>query len=105
MKSIFKRDFVVGIKNVAKVNFPKFYEKFVLSFDSDDSMITSICLLINVDEYYDEYKRAKKHFTQLFGYDDGEFELMYQINMIKELATNLNMYQTLRSNNKDFIWE
>ena len=104
MESILKRDFVVGIKNVAKVNFPKFYEKFVLSFDTEEAMITSICLLIDVDEYYNEYKRAKKYFTQLFGYKNNEFELMYQINMIKELATNLNMYKTL-SSNKDFIWE
>ena len=105
MESILKRDFVVGIKNVAKVNFPRFYEKFVLSFDNDDSMVASICLLIDVDKYYSEYKNAKKHFTQLFGYEDSEFELMYQINMIKELATNLNIYKTL-SSNKDFItWE
>ena len=105
MENILKRDFVVGIKNVAKVNFPKFYEKFVLSFDNDDSMVASICLLIDVDKYYNEYKNAKKHFTQLFGYEDNEFELLYQINMIKELATNLNIYKTL-SSNKDFItWE
>ena len=105
MKSILKRDFVVGIKNVAKVNFPKFYEKFVLSFNDDDSMVASICLLIDVDKYYNEYKNAKKHFTTLFGYEDSEFELLYQINMIKELATNLNIYKTL-SSNKDFItWE
>ena len=105
MENILKRDFVVGIKNVAKVNFPKFYEKFVLNFDNDDSMVASICLLIDVDKYYNEYKNAKKHFTQLFGYEDSEFELLYQINMIKELATNLNIYKTL-SSNKDFItWE
>ena len=105
MESILKRDFVVGIKNVAKVNFPKFYEKFVLSFNDDDSMVASICLLIDVDNYYYQYKNAKKHFTQLFGYEDSEFELLYQINMIKELATNLNIYKTL-SSNKDFItWE
>ena len=105
MENILKRDFVVGIKNVAKVNFPKFYEKFVLSFDNDDSMVASICLLIDVDKYYNEYKNDKKHFTQLFGYEDSEFELLYQINMIKELATNLNIYKTL-SSNKDFItWE
>ena len=105
MESILKRDFVVGIKNVAKVNFPKFYEKFILNFDNDDSMVASICLLIDVDKYYNEYKNAKKHFTQLFGYEDSEFELLYQINMIKELATNLNIYKTL-SSNKDFItWE
>ena len=105
MKSILKRDFVIGIKNVAKVNFPKFYEKFILNFNNDDSMVASICLLIDVDKYYNEYKNAKKHFTQLFGYEDSEFELLYQINMIKELATNLNMYKTL-SSNKDFItWE
>ena len=105
MESILKRDFVVGIKNVAKVNFPKFYEKFILNFNNDDSMVASICLLIDVDKYYNEYKNAKKHFTQLFGYEDSEFELLYQINMIKELATNLNIYKTL-SSNKDFIaWE
>ena len=105
MESILKRDFVIGIKNVAKVNFPKFYENFLLNFDNDDSMVASICLLIDVDKYYNEYKNAKKHFTQLFGYEDSEFELLYQINMIKELATNLNIYKTL-SSNKDFItWE
>ena len=105
MENILKRDFVIGIKNVAKVNFPKFYEKFVLNFNDDDSMVASICLLIDVDKYYNEYKNAKKHFTQLFGYEDSEFELLYQINMIKELATNLNIYKTL-SSNKDFItWE
>ena len=105
MENILKRDFVIGIKNVAKVNFPKFYEKFILNFDNDDSMVASICLLIDVDKYYNEYKNAKKHFTQLFGYEDSEFELLYQINMIKELATNLNIYKTL-SSNKDFItWE
>ena len=105
MENILKRDFVIGIKNVAKVNFPKFYEKFILNFDNDDSMVASICLLIDVDKYYNEYKNAKKHFRQLFGYEDSEFELLYQINMIKELATNLNIYKTL-SSNKDFItWE
>ena len=105
MENILKRDFVIGIKNVAKVNFQKFYEKFILNFNNDDSMVASICLLIDVDKYYNEYKNAKKHFTQLFGYEDSEFELLYQINMIKELAANLNIYKTL-SSNKDFItWE
>ena len=98
MESILKRDFVVGIKNVAKVNFPKFYEKFVLSFDNDDSMAASICLLIDVDKYYNEYKNAKKHFTQLFGYENSEFELMYHIDIIKDIALSLDMYDTL--NNK-----
>ena len=105
MENILKRDFVVGIKNVAKVNFKKFYEKFILNFDNDDSMVASICLLIDVDKYYSEYKNAKKHFTQLFGYEDNEFELLYQINMIKDICTSLNMYDLL-SSNKDFItWE
>ena len=98
MENILKRDFVVGIKNVAKVNFQKFYEKFVLSFNDDDSMVASICLLIDVDKYYNEYKNAKKHFTQLFGYENSEFELMYHIDIIKDLALSLDMYDTL--NNK-----
>ena len=104
-KILSKEEFLKGLGETARVHYPKFYEKFVLSFDNDDSMVASICLLIDVDKYYNEYKNAKKHFTQLFGYEDSEFELLYQINMIKELATNLNMYKTL-SSNKDFItWE
>ena len=102
MESILKRDFVVGIKNVAKVNFQKFYEKFVLSFENIEAMEVAINLLINVDDYYQAYRGAKKHFTQLFGYEDSEFELLYQINMIKDICTSLNMYDLL-SSDKDFI--
>ena len=98
MENILKRDFVIGIKNVAKVNFPKFYEKFVLNFNDDDSMVASICLLIDVDKYYNEYKNAKKHFTQLCGFKNEEFELMYYIDIIKDIALSLDMYDTL--NNK-----
>ena len=97
-KILSKEEFLKGIGKTVRVHYPKFYEKFVLSFDNDDSMVTSICLLIDVDKYYDEYKNVKKYFTQLFGFKNEEFELMYYIDIIKDLALSLDMYDTL--NNK-----
>ena len=87
-----------GIGETARVHYPKFYEKFVLSFDSIEAMEVSINLLINVDDYYQAYRGAKKHFTQLFGFKNEEFELMYHIDIIKDIALSLNMYDLL--NNK-----
>ena len=97
-KILSKEEFLKGIGETARVHYPKFYEKFVLNFNNDDSMIASICLLIDVDKYYNEYKKAKKHFTQLFGFKNEEFELMYHIDIIKDVALSLDMYDTL--NNK-----
>ena len=97
-KILSKEEFLKGIGETARVHYPKFYEKFVLNFDNDDSMIASICLLIDVDNYYNEYKNAKKHFSQLFGFKNEEFELMYHIDIIKDIALSLDMYDTL--NNK-----
>ena len=97
-KILSKEEFLSGIKNVARVHYPKFYEKFVLSFDSIEAMETTIELLINVDDYYQAYRGAKKHFTQLFGFKNEEFELMYHIDIIKDIALSLDMYDTL--NNK-----
>ena len=104
-KILSKEEFLKGIGETSRIHYPKFYEKFVLNFDSVEAMETTIELLINVDDYYQAYRGAKKHFTQLFGYEDSEFELLYQINMIKDICTSLNMYDLL-SSNKDFItWE
>ena len=97
-KILSKEEFLSGIGETARVHYPKFYEKFVLNFDSIEAMETTIELLINVDDYYDAYRGAKKHFTQLFGFKNEEFELMYHIDIIKDIALSLNMYETL--NNK-----
>ena len=97
-KILSKEEFLKGISETARVHYPKFYEKFVLSFDSIEAMEVSINLLINVDDYYEAYRGAKRHFTQLFGCKNEEFELMYHIDIIKDLALKLNMYDTL--NNK-----
>ena len=104
-KILSKEEFLSGISETARVHYPKFYEKFVLNFNSIEAMETTIELLINVDDYYEAYRGAKKHFTQLFGYENSEFELMYHIDIIKDIALSLDMYDTL-SSNKDFItWE
>ena len=97
-KILNKDEFLKGIGETARVHYPKFYEKFVLNFDSVEAMETTIELLINVDDYYDAYRGAKKHFSQLFGFTNEEFELMYHIDIIKDLALSLDMYDTL--NNK-----
>lgn len=97
-KILSKEEFLKGIGETARVHYPKFYEKFVLNFDSVEAMETTIELLINVDDYYQAYRGAKKHFSQLFGFKNEEFELMYHIDIIKDVALSLNMYETL--NNK-----
>ena len=97
-KILSKDEFLKGLGETARVHYPKFYEKFVLNFDSIEAMETTIELLINVDDYYDAYKAAKRHFTQLFGFKNEEFELMYHIDIIKDSALSLDMYDTL--NNK-----
>ena len=97
-KILSKEEFLKGIGETARVHYPKFYEKFVLNFDSVEAMETTIELLINVDDYYDAYRGAKRHFSQLFGFKNEEFELMYHIDIIKEIALSLDMYDTL--NNK-----
>ena len=97
-KILSKEEFLKGISETARVHYPKFYEKFVLNFDSVEAMETTIELLINVDDYYQAYRGVKRHFTQLFGFKNEEFELMYHIDIIKDIALNLDMYDTL--NNK-----
>ena len=97
-KILIKKEFLKGISKTARDHYPKFYEKFVLNFDSVEAMETTIELLINVDDYYQAYRGAKKHFTQLFGFKNEEFELMYHIDIIKDVALSLDMYDTL--NNK-----
>ena len=97
-KILNKDEFLKGIGETARVHYPKFYEKFVLNFDSVEAMETTIELLINVDDYYQAYRGAKKHFSQLFGFKNEEFELMYHIDIIKDVALSLDMYDTL--NNK-----
>ena len=97
-KILSKEEFLKGLAETARVHYPKFYEKFVLTFKNIESMEVAINLLINVDDYYEAYRGAKKHFTQLFGYENSEFELMYHIDIIKDLALSLDMYDTL--NNK-----
>ena len=97
-KILSKEELLKGVGETARLHYPKFYEKFVLNFDSVEAMETTIELLINVDDYYEAYKGAKRHFTQLFGFKNEEFELMYHIDIIKDLALKLDMYDTL--NNK-----
>ena len=97
-KILSKEEFLKGVGETARLHYPKFYEKFVLNFDSVEAMETTIELLINVDDYYQAYLGAKKHFTQLFGFKNEEFELMYHIDIIKDIALSLDMYDTL--NNK-----
>ena len=97
-KILSKEEFLKGITETARVHYPKFYEKFVLSFENIEAMEVAINLLINVDDYYQAYRGAKKHFSQLFGFKNEEFELMYHIDIIKDLALSLDMYDTL--NNK-----
>ena len=104
-KILSKEEFLSGIAETARVHYHKFYEKFVLSFENIEAMETTIELLVNVDDDYEAYRGAKKHFTQLFGFKNEEFELMYHIDIIKDIALSLDMYDTL-SSNKDFItWE
>ena len=98
-KILSKEEFLKGLSETARVHYPKFYEKFVLNFnDNDEAMEVAINLLINVDDYYQAYSGAKKHFSQLFGFKNEEFELMYHIDIIKDIALSLDMYDTL--NNK-----
>ena len=97
-KILSKEEFLKGLGETARVHYPKFYEKFVLNFDSIEAMETTIELLINVDDYYQAYRGAKKHFSQLFGFKNEEFELKYHIDIIKDVALSLDMYYTL--NNK-----
>ena len=51
-KILSKEEFLKGLGETARVHYPKFYEKFVLNFDSIEAMETTIELLINVDDYY-----------------------------------------------------
>ena len=82
MENILKRDFVIGIKNVAKVNFQKFYEKFVLSFNDDDIWLeTSIKLVINIDskefKYIDYNNKIRYDYYQIIK-QVGRFYGIYQ---------------------------
>ena len=50
-KILSKEEFLKGIGETARVHYPKFYEKFVLSFENIEAMEVAINLLINVDDY------------------------------------------------------
>ena len=52
-KILSKEEFLKGISETARVHYPKFYEKFVLNFDSIEAMETTIELLINVAKSVD----------------------------------------------------
>ena len=97
IKILSKDEFLNQIPGIAKYNYPKFYEKFFLSFDTEEAMITSICLLIDVDKYYLRYKNSRNYMKKYLGVDDDKTESLYQqINMITELAIDLNMLELLK---------
>lgn len=75
--------------------YPKFYEEFVLSFDSTESMEVSIKLAINIES--NEYK------YNLFNSYSNCYEYYYNYRkIIRDLAINYGIYKDEEKMGEDF---
>ena len=75
--------------------YPKFYEEFVLSFDSIESMEVSIKLAINIES--NEYK------YNLFNSYSNYYEYYYNYRkIIRDLAINYGIYKDEEKMGEDF---
>lgn len=93
-KIIYKEDFNINeLIRFAEEHYPKFYEEFVLSFDSVESMEVSIKLAINIENKC--YKR--------FDYYNNEF--YYYHNIIRDLGINYDIYKNELEFREDYYNE
>ena len=78
--------------------YPRFYEEFVLSFDSIESMEVSIKLAINIES--NEYK------YNLFNSYSNYYEYYYNYRkIIRDLAINYGIYKDEEKMGEDFYEE
>ena len=75
--------------------YPEFEEKFIETFDSEESLKVYLKLAININAYFES------------GYDyDGEYFEHYNYNnMIKDLSIQLGIYKNEEEFKEDFYYE
>ena len=103
IKIFSKKEFDIDeLKKLADEKYPKFYDEFIDNFDNDESLIVSIKLAVNLDDYYFyDYKYIIRDLAINYGIYKDEQEADKDCYNTRTLEIDfLNFYCNLKRRNK-----